>query len=121
MRKKLKLEQSDVQVALEKELGKLEAMIPYDGVSSVVWKPQKESRLAGEVSKGTIYVYDDNLHGAIATLKHEYLDCILTRKIVSPLTALVNLFVEDKTREIYMQKERIVEVFSKLLENSHVK
>jgi hypothetical protein len=115
----VKLEQSDVQAALESELGKLEAAIPYDGISSIVWKPGKEGKLAGEVSNGTIYVYDEDLNAAIDTLKHEYIDCYLTRKIVNPLTALVNLFVEDKTREIYKQKERIVDVFSRLIENSY--
>jgi hypothetical protein len=92
-------------------------LLPCDDVTEVRWKPQIESSLSGEVAEGIIYVYDEGLRDALETLRHEYLDCILTRKIVNPLTAIVNLLIQDKTREIYRQKERVVEGLSRLLKN----
>lgn len=117
MQKTMKLEHPYVQDVLEKQLVKLKTLIPCDDVTEVRWKPQVESRLSGEVVDGIVYVYDEGLRDALETLRHEYLDCILTRKIINPLTAIVNLFIEDKTREIYRQKERVVESLSKLLKN----
>jgi hypothetical protein len=118
MQKTLKAEHPYVQDVLEKHLVKLKTLIPCDDVTEVRWKPQVESRLSGEVVEGIIYVYDEDLREALETLRHEYLDCILTKKIINPLTGIVNIFIEDKTREIYRQKERVVEALSKLLKNS---
>jgi len=117
MQKTMKLEHPYVQDILERHLVKLKTLIPCDDVTGVRWKPHVESRLSGEVVEGIIYVYDEGLRDALETLRHEYLDCILTKKIIDPLTAIVNLFIEDKTREIYRQKERVVEGLSKLLKN----
>jgi hypothetical protein len=118
MQKTIKLEHPIVQDVLDKKLVRLKTLIPCEEVTEVHWKPQVESSLSGEVVKGIIYVYDEGLGDAVETLRHEYLDCILTRKIIAPLTAIVNLFIEDKTREVYRQKERVVEGLSKLLKNS---
>ncbi|MGD0496752.1 MAG: hypothetical protein ABSB28_12075 [Candidatus Bathyarchaeia archaeon] len=118
MQKIVKLEHPCVQGVLAKQLVKLKTLIPCDEVTAVRWKPQVGSSLSGEVAEGIIYVYDEDLRDALETLRHEYLDCILTRKIINPLTAIVNLFIEDKTREVYRQKERVVDALSKLLKNS---
>jgi hypothetical protein len=117
MQKIMKLEHPYVQDVLEKHLVKLKTLIPCDEVTEVRWKPQVQSHLSGEVAEGIIYVYDEGLRDALETLRHEYIDCILTKKIVNPLTAIVNLLIQDKTREIYRQKERVVEGLSKLLKN----
>lgn len=112
--KTLKVEFADVQMALEKEFAKLETLIPFDGVTAVRWKPESRDKLSGQVVDDVIYVYEEDLNSAVDTLKHEYLDCILTRKIINPLTAIVNIFIEDKTRQVYREKERIVECLLKL-------
>jgi hypothetical protein len=112
--KTLKIESADIQTVLENEFAKLQTLIPFDGVTAVRWKPESRGKLSGEVVDSVIYVYEENLNTAVNTLKHEYLDCILTRKIINPLTAIVNIFIEDKTRQIYREKERIVECLLKL-------
>lgn len=105
-----------IQIALEKEFAKLKKLIPCDDLTAVSWKPQTRGNLSGEVSNRIIYVYDQNLHDAIDTLKHEYVDCVLTRKIINPLIATINLLIQDKAREIYEEKERIVNNLLRLSE-----
>jgi hypothetical protein len=116
MQKTVRAAPGYVQIALEKEFARLKRLIPCDEVTAVSWKPQTRGNLSGEVLNGTIYVYDENPYDAIDTLKHEYVDCVLTRKIINPLIATINLLVQDKAREIYKEKERIVNNILKLSE-----
>jgi hypothetical protein len=60
-------------------------------------------------------IYDEDLREAKNTLKHEYLDCLLTRKIVEPLIAIVNTFIKLKEGEVHKEKEQIVSTLSKLI------
>lgn len=116
MQKSIEAAPRYVETALKKEFAKLKRQIPCDEVTSVSWKPKTGDNLSGEVLNGTIFVYDENQYDAIETLKHEYLDCVLTRKIINPLIATINLFIEDKAREIYKEKERIINSLLKLSE-----
>jgi hypothetical protein len=54
---------------------------------------------------------------ALQTLRHELVDYLLTSKIVEPLVGLVNVFIKYREAEIYREKERLVEIFSKSLSN----
>lgn len=62
-----------------------------------------------------IFIYDEDLGEAVKTLRHEYLDCLLTRKLVDPLVAMINTLMKMKERDIYKGKERIVNTLSKLI------
>jgi len=81
----------------------------------VYWKPQQAVKVSGKVVGSTIYIYNEKQKEAVDTLKHEYLDCILTRRLVNPLVTLVNTFVKLTENEIYNEKERIVNGLSKLV------
>ena len=105
----------NVQQALEEELGRLRRMIPFEEALTVCWTPQSHSKVSGEVVGDTVYVYEENLRQARNTLRHEYLDCLLTRKIVEPLIALINTFIKLKEKEIYKEKEHIVSTLSKMI------
>jgi len=59
-------------------------------------------------------VYESSEEKALETLKHELVDYVLTSKIVSPLVGLVNLLIKSKETEIYREKEKIVDLLSKL-------
>ena len=108
MRKTEKQRTKNVQSILEEELVKLKSLIPFDEELSVYWVPRSNTKLSGEVIGKKIYVYDENVCEALNTLKHEYLDCLLTRELVNPLVALVNVFINLRTKEIYIKKERVV-------------
>jgi hypothetical protein len=106
---------SNVQNDLEKELIRLKHLIPFDDFLAVRWNPYARVGLSGEVVGSTIHIYEEDPLKAIATLRHEYLDCILTRKLVKPLISIVNTFVKLKENEIYMEKERVVHAFSRII------
>lgn len=79
-----------------------------------VWLPDQNNGLSGEVRSGILYVYESSEEKALETLKHELVDYVLTSKIVSPLVGLVNLLIKSKETEIYREKEKIVDLLSKL-------
>jgi len=105
----------NVQRDLEEELARLKRMVPFEEALTVCWTPRSHGKVSGEVVGNTIYVYDENLREAKNTLKHEYLDCLLTRKIVEPLIAMVNTFIKLKEGEIYKEKEQIVSTLLRLI------
>lgn len=104
----------DVQQALEEELARLKK-VAFEEALTVRWKPQSHSKISGEVVGETVYVYERDKQEAINTLKHEFLDYLITRKLVNPLVALVNTLIKIKEMEIYNEKERIVTTLSKLV------
>jgi hypothetical protein len=71
--------------------------------------------LSGEVRNGTIYVYEAEEDKALQALRHELVDHLITSRIVKPLVELVNLLIKSRESEIYEEKERLVEMLSKLL------
>jgi len=68
------------------------------------------------VEGGTIYVYEVDEAKALQVLKHEFVDYLITSRIVKPLVELVNLLIKSREAEIYREKERIVEIFCKLID-----
>jgi len=105
----------DVQRTLEEELARLKKVVPFEEALTVRWTPRSHGNISGEVVGNTVYVYDENTQEAINTLKHEYLDCLLTRKMVEPLIAMVNTLIKLQERQIYKEKEQIVATLSKLI------
>ena len=114
MQKTKRRQLKNVQRVLEEELARLKRLVPFEEALTVRWTPRPYVNISGEVIINTIYVYDENVQEAINTLKHEYLDCLLTRKLVNPLVTLVNTLIKIIEKEIYNEKERIVNTLSKL-------
>lgn len=79
-----------------------------------MWLPDQSRGLSGEVRNGTLFIYESDGEKALETLKHELVDYVLTSKIVSPLVGLINLLIKSKETEIYYEKEKIVDLLSKL-------
>jgi len=90
-------------------------MLPFEEALVVCWEPHQEMGISGEVRGLTIYVYEEDQKEALTTLKHEYIDCLLTRKLVLPLIAMVNTFIKLKEKEIYKEKERIITALSGMI------
>lgn len=103
-----------IQVIAE-ELERLKKLIPSEYDFTCCWRPHMDSKISGEVIGNTIYLYDQSLEKALRTLQHEYLDCIFTRKIIAPLTELVNVFIKLKEKDVYKEKERLIEVLIELM------
>jgi hypothetical protein len=100
---------------LNRELDSLKQLLPGGEVLKVCWIPDQEKRLSGEVIGDTIFVYDVAESDATNSLKHEFLDYLFSKKIIEPLTNLINILIEQKSREVYKEKERIIDSLLKLL------
>lgn len=105
----------NVQHVLEEELCKLKRLVPLDEELNVCWKPLSQAKISGEVRGNTIYVYDENLEEAVSTVRHEFIDYLISTKLVNPLVSLINVLIKANERQIYENKERIVDVFSRLI------
>jgi hypothetical protein len=77
--------------------------------------PDSGKSVAGEVRNGVVYVYEEDEVKAMETLKHELVDYLVTSKIVKPLVELVNLLIKSRESDIYREKEKIVDVLSKII------
>lgn len=117
MQKTEREQAKNVQRVLKEELARLKRLIPFEEELTLYWRPRSHGEISGEVIGNTIFIYEENLQEAVKTLKHEYLDCLLTRKLVDPLIALINTLIKMRAQEIYKRKERIVDTLSKLIAN----
>ena len=74
-----------MQKKLEEELERLKARVGLAGHLRVVWIPQPTSEEThGMVKDSTILVFDTNEKEALRTLKHEYLEYVLTHEFLEP-------------------------------------
>jgi hypothetical protein len=110
-------QKSFVEEKLADELERLKRLLGLESGLKVVWVPVSGGGLSGEVKGNMIYVYECEMDGALQTLRHELVDYLITSKIVEPLVGLVNMLIKSREAEIYREKEKLVEIFSKLLFN----
>jgi len=110
-------QKSFAEKRLTDELERLKRLLGLESGLKVVWMPVSGSGLSGEVKGNIIYVYECERDRALQTLRHELVDYLITSKIVEPLVGLVNMLIKSREAEIYREKEKLVETFSKLLLN----
>jgi hypothetical protein len=108
-------QKNTVEKRLTDELENLKRLLDLESSLEVVWMPLPESELSGEVKGKTIYIYECEADKALKTLRHELVDYLLTSKIVKPLVDLVNILIKTREAEIYREKEKLVEIFMKIL------
>ena len=100
---------------LREELDRLQMKLGLSLGLKVIWMPSVDKGLSGEVRNGTIYVYEAEGDKTLQVLRHELIDHLITSRIVKPLVGLVNLLIKSREAEIYREKEKLVELLSKLL------
>lgn len=79
------------------------------------WLPNGNSKKSGEVLGRTIYIYEEDEIKAIDTLKHEFIEYILTHELVAPYKKLVNKFISLFEEEMYERKEKLIEKLLKVI------
>ena len=104
-----------VQNKLEEELQRILTKLGLNLDLRVVWTPDPPNSLSGEVRDNTIYIYEVEEEKAIQALRHEVVDHLITSRIVKPLVDLINLLIKAREAEIYKEKEKIVEILSKII------
>ena len=70
----------------------------------------------GEVREDVIYIYEKDEEKAIETLRHEAIDYLISTKIIKPLINMINLLIKSREREIYLEKEKLIERLTKLIQ-----
>jgi len=105
----------DLQRKLEAELEKLKRVLQMGYELKVVWAPDPDSNLSGEVvSGGVICIYDDTEEEAISTLRHEFLDYAISQ-VILPYREVTNKLISLINEDAYKRKERLVEALNKIL------
>ena len=113
-------EVNNFQIKLEKELEKLKKKVNYAHELKVIWLPNYDSKLSGEVKNGIIHIYEPNEDKAIETLKHEFVDYIVSQPI-ELYKSVTNKLIQLLNETAYERKEKVVETLVKLLDNSEQK
>jgi len=106
---------------LEEELAKIQGKLGMDLDLTVAWVPGHVRRsvdgiaLSGEVRGSTIIIYEEDEAEALKTLKHEFLDYVISREVEAPYKDLVNRLIGAFEAGAYRRKERLVERLSSIL------
>jgi hypothetical protein len=103
-----------LQNVLEEELEKLKRLLKMGYELKVVWLPNNNSSLSGEVKGETIYVYEGNLDKALETLKHEFLDYSISQ-VIEPYRKVANKLIMLLNEEAYKRKEELIEKLAKMI------
>jgi len=105
------------EVKLSEELKKLQRLLNQGYELRVVWTPKQDSNLDGEVKGDTIYIYSSSFEGALKTLRHEFLDVIISG-MIEPYKQVANSLIVLVNKQAYAKKEKLVEALANLLSTS---
>jgi len=100
---------------LEEELERLKGLFGLGLELRVVWMPGGLKRsvdgnlLSGEVRGNVIIIYDSELEAALETLKHEFLDYVISHEIEEPYKELINRLIDGFEAVMYRRKERLID------------
>ena len=100
---------------LKEELERLKGLFGLGLELRVVWMPGGLKRsvdgnlLSGEVRGNVIIIYDSELEAALETLKHEFLDYVISHEIEEPYKELINRLIDGFEAVMYRRKERLID------------
>jgi hypothetical protein len=77
------------------------------------WSPNNGPK-SGEVTGTMIQIYEADLEKALDTLRHEFIEYLLTRDLVAPYKRLINKLISLLEEEMYDRKEKLVERLQEL-------
>ena len=98
---------------LETELARLKSKFQMGQELKLMWMPNDGPK-SGEVLETTIRIYEENETKALDTLRHEFIEYLLTRDLVAPYKRLINKLISLFEEEMYDRKERLVETLREL-------
>jgi len=109
-----KAENTNIEAKLQKKLERLKKKLNIGHELRVVWLPTPSSKLSGEVKDHVIYIYEPDENKAIETLRHEYIDYLVSQAI-EPYKTAANAFIKLLNETAYKKKEEVVDALLKLL------
>jgi hypothetical protein len=98
---------------LETELAHLKKKFRMGHELRLEWTPN-DGPNSGEVNGRTIRIYEADQSKALDTLRHEFIEYILTEELVAPYKQLINRLISLFEEEMYKRKERLVERMLKI-------
>lgn len=99
---------SETLQRLETELAHLKSKFQMGQELKLLWMPSDGSK-SGEVIGTTIRIYEADPTKALETLRHEFIEYLLTRDLVAPYKHLINKLISLFEEEMYDRKEKLVE------------
>jgi len=102
------------EAKLSEELKKLQSLLNQGHELKVVWTPKQDSNLDGEVKGDTIHVYSQSLEQALKTLRHEFLDFVMS-EMIEPYKQVANSLIALVNKQAYIKKEKLVEKLANLV------
>jgi hypothetical protein len=99
---------------LDEELERLKRLLRMGYELKVVWSPNNNSNLSGEVKSETIYVYEEELEKALETLRHEFLDYAISQ-VIQPYRDVTNKLIMLINEQAYVKKEKLVGLLCQLV------
>jgi hypothetical protein len=103
------------QRRLEEELEILKHVLNLSCNILVRWEPNFGSKLAGEVKRNIIFIYERDCEEAIKTLRHEVIDYLVSQAI-EPYKEVTNRLIKMVNEDAYKRKENVVEALTRLIE-----
>ncbi|MGA2681872.1 MAG: hypothetical protein ABSF44_08745 [Candidatus Bathyarchaeia archaeon] len=110
-----------VEAMLKMELERLKVLADLGHSLKVVWSASENLELSGEVKNDVIFIYEENAEKALETLRHEFIDYIISmaikpyEKVTAIYSAVVNSVISKLGEEAYQEKEKAVEALVKTL------
>ena len=98
---------------LETELDHLKHKFQMGHELKLQWVPKKGPK-SGEVIGTTIRIYEADSKNALDTLRHEFIEYLLTQNLVTPYERMINKLISLFGEEMYERKEKLVERLEEL-------
>lgn len=102
------------RVSLAGQLEYLKRTLKAGYELDVNWLPGENEKLHGEVKGNSICIYDEDEEEALQTLKHEFIDYLVSGAI-KPYEKLANLLISLFNEDAYAKKEKLVEALCRLI------
>jgi len=114
-----KRECEDIADFLRRELTHLKQIFGRGYELEVIWAPNENSDLSGEVKGTRLYIYEPDREKALQTLVHEFLDYLISRSI-EPYRDVTNKLISLINEYAYQTKEQIIESLTEIVLRSLV-
>lgn len=105
---------------MESELKRLKRTLGMGHELRLKWLPgqvkhHRGRRISGEVLDEVIYIYDESEPRALTTLKHEFIEYILTIGFTASYKRMINTLISAFEEEMYQRKEWVVKRLSDVI------
>ena len=105
---------NSVKNKLAEELERIKIKLGLSLDLRVVWMPDDDSGLSGEIKGKDILIYEREEDKALETLRHEIVDYCVSQA-VEPYREVTNKLIKIINEDAYQRKEKIVEALTRLL------